>query len=243
MIELSEISDKVIADGFALIPAVYTNRQCADMLAELNTAMQLDRQQLNVRESRGTVFAARNVVEMCPASLNWWQEPPLIALLDGLLGAGFGLVRVLYFDKPSDRSWSLPFHKDMTIAVKTNQLRSNEFSKPTNKAGVDHVEAPTWLLQQMLTLRLHLDDVTASNGPLQVIPRTHLAGKETNPTSPEPIKILCDQGDVLAMRPLVCHGSAHSLPESNLRRRILHLEFCGRRRLPDEFEWSLFYQG
>jgi hypothetical protein len=45
------------------------------------------------------------------------------------------------------------------------------------KVGVPHVEAPEWLLEKMLTMRLHLDDMTEENGPLKVLPGSHHSGK------------------------------------------------------------------
>ena len=78
------------------------------------------------------------------------------AALAEVLGEECGLVRGLYFDKPPDQSWSLPWHRDQTIAVADNRLPTTYFRNPTKKEGVLHVEAPRELLQQMLTLRIHL---------------------------------------------------------------------------------------
>jgi hypothetical protein len=89
-------------------------------------------------------------------------------MLQEVLGKSGGLVRALYFDKPPDRTWSLPWHKDRTIAVEDNSLQSDYFSRPTNKDGVPHVVAFDEVLQRMLTLRIHLDDVDDDNGPLRV---------------------------------------------------------------------------
>src|SRR5262249_56828349 len=105
-----------------------------------------------------------------------WRQPPLPDLLQAVLGPDFGLVRVLFFDKPPGQSWALPWHKDLTIAVRDNRLPSTHFGKPTRKAGVPHVEAPREVLEAMLTLRVHLDDVSEENGPLQVLPGSHRWG-------------------------------------------------------------------
>src|SRR6266404_493411 len=103
--------------------------------------------------------------------------PARVEAMAAVLGPDFGLVRVLFFDKPPGGSWSLPAHKDLTIAVRDNRLPSRHFRNPTRKAGVPHVEAPRELLDKMLTARIHLDDVTAENGPLKVIPGSHRLGK------------------------------------------------------------------
>ena len=62
------------------------------------------------------------------------------------------------------------WHKDTAIAVDSNRGASKYFSRPTVKAGVPHVVAVDEILRQMLTLRIHLDEVTDENGPLKVIP-------------------------------------------------------------------------
>jgi Phytanoyl-CoA dioxygenase (PhyH) len=167
----------------------------------------------------------------------------MLGLLADMLGPGFGLVRVLYFDKPPDQSWALPWHKDMTIAVKNNRLPSEHFAKPTFKAGVPHVEAPEWLLENMLTLRLHLDDVTESNGPLKVLPGSHRTGKSGASGDRAPITILGERGGILAMRPLLSHCSNKSQAETTQHRRILHYEFAGIGELPDGYAWHDFIRG
>ena len=164
-------------------------------------------------------------------------------MLAQVLGPRFGLVRTLYFDKPPERSWALPWHKDLTIAVRDNRLPSRHFLRPTTKAGVPHVEAPTQVLEQMLTVRIHLDDVTEENGPLRVVPGSHRTGKEVNLGAVPPQSVLAQQGDVLLMRPLLAHCSHRSHPDMRRSRRILHLEFAGQPELPDGFAWHDFRNG
>jgi hypothetical protein len=190
--------------------------------------------------SGGTVYAARNPLDVLPNVQAIWRESTLGPLLVEILGPEFGLVRGLFFDKPPGRSWWLPWHKDLTIAVKDNRLPSSRFSRPTFKAGVPHVIAPVDLLEQMLTVRLHLDEVTADNGPLCVIPSSHLTGKEIVADAMEPATILAQPGDALLMRPLLAHCSGDATAGTTQHRRILHLEFAARAELPDSYEWQQF---
>jgi ectoine hydroxylase-related dioxygenase (phytanoyl-CoA dioxygenase family) len=172
-----------------------------------------------------------------------WRRPPLFEALEGLLGPGFGLVRGLFFDKPPDNSWALPWHKDLTIAVRDNRLPSRHFSKPTTKGGVPHVEAPVEVLERMVTARIHLDDVSEEHGPLRVIPGSQRTGKALHLGETPPQSILVRQGDVLLLRPLVAHASNRSCPNTQRHRRILHLEFTASSELPDGYHWYNFYQG
>lgn len=225
-------------DGFDLVRGAFTDAECDRLLAEWESACASNAAGV-MRNAAGEVYGARNIVELWPGVVRIMHQRGLIASLKGVLGAEFGLVRVLYFDKPPGDSWALPWHKDVAIAVKDNRLQSTEFERPTVKYGVPHVEAPTWLLDKMLTARLHLDEVTDENGPLKVLPGSHLGGKESSPGG-DAVKILCDRGDVLLMRPLLAHCSGHSAADTARHRRILHLEFSPVRELPDGYEWHTF---
>ena len=92
----------------------------------------------------------------------------------------------------------------------------------------------------MLTLRIHLDDVTDENGPLRVVAGSHRSCKEPIAAPAEPAVIHACAGDVLAMRPLVSHSSGPSTPGTRRHRRVLHLEFAGRQELLDGFQWHCF---
>jgi hypothetical protein len=222
--------------GFAVLPAVFSTEQLDAIVGELNQAFASDSSGSTLRTADGTIYGARNLLQLWPAGADVWKQPLLLAVLEEVLGPEFGLVRVLYFDKPPEQSWALPWHKDRAIAVRDNRLRSEHFSKPTFKVGVPHVDAPEWLLENMLTSRLHLDDMTAENGPLQVLPGSHRADSAARP----PVTILGQRGDVLMMRPLLSHCSNGSLPETTQHRRVLHFEFSGIEALPDEYVWHDF---
>jgi hypothetical protein len=217
------------ANGYTVLPRVYSAREVDDIVRGLEKAFQKDANSSTMRSADGSVYGARNLLQLWPTVATLWTQPPLPQILAETLGENFGLVRVLYFDKPPEQSWALPWHKDFAIAVKDNRLPSKQFSHPTTKIGVPHVEAPRWLLEQMLTLRLHLDDMTDENGPLKVVPKSHRGDA-----------VLGNRGDVLIMRPLLSHCSNRSKEGTPLHRRILHLEFSGIQELPDGYAWHDF---
>lgn len=227
-------------DGYILLPSMFSGGQIDTILEQLDQAFVQDANGSTLRAENGSVYGARNLLQMWPRVAKAWQQPPLPGMLAEALGPRFGLVRVLYFDKPPEQSWALPWHKDMTIAVKHNRLPSEQFHKPTRKIGVPHVEAPVWLLENMLTLRLHLDDMTEENGPLKVLPGSHHSGKATTSGGNSPVSILGRRGDVLLMRPLVSHCSNKSHEKTKRHRRILHYEFAGIEELPDGYAWADF---
>lgn len=234
---------QIQTQGFALIPRAITPDVAAELAQRLSQSLQTESKQGSPLATRGTVYAARNPLEVIPNVATLWQQSQLGELLKAILGNDFGLVRGLFFDKPPGHSWWLPWHKDLTIAVQNNQLPSERFTRPTLKAGVPHVIAPVELLEQMLTIRIHLDDVTPENGPLRVIPGSQLTGKEIVANDVEPTTIFAAAGDALAMRPLLSHSSGDSSPDTQLHRRILHLEFAPSEHLPDGYAWQQFIRG
>ena len=136
---------------------------------------------------------------------------------------------------------ALPWHEDLTIAVKDHSFIAPEFSHPTTKAGVPHLEASEELLENMLTFRIHLDDVTDENGPLKVIPGSHRTGKKLLLGEAAPQTIYAAKGDVLAVRPLTAHASANAQLNTAMHRRILHLEFAACPEPAKGMFWHEFY--
>ena len=153
------------------------------------------------------VYALRNLLEVFPDASQLCNRQPLTGLLREVLGENAGLVRGLFFDKPPERSWSLPWHKDLTIAVRDNHLAPAQFRHPTRKAGVPHVEAPRCVLESMLTLRIHLDDATEENGALRVMPGSHRLAEVATQHEQVGTLMTARAGDVLAMRRVQFEGS------------------------------------
>lgn len=233
--------DDLHRDGFAIIPGVFAAEQADSVVQDLNQVLdRLSDQEGAVRGAEGTTYAARNLLQTWPAAALVWRQRPLPEIVRNILGPCCGLVRVLFFDKPPVRTWCLPWHKDMTIAVQDHDKPSSVFHKPTRKAGVPHVEAPQTILEAMLTVRVHLDEVTEANGPLRVLPGSHLTGLSLQIDETKARSILVRGGDVLLMRPLLAHSSRSSCSGTTRHRRILHYEFAADGKLPDGYAWHDF---
>lgn len=227
-------------DGFCMLREAVDLTLVETLLDACDRSFQDESLPVRARSSRGHVYAARNLIESIPEVISIWQNECLLKFLRDQLGDDFGLVRVLFFDKPPERTWTLPWHKDTSIAVQGNQLASTSFSRPTTKVGVPHVIACDRVLQRMLTLRIHLDSVTDENGPLRVIPESHISSDSIGLGVESAVAIHASAGDVLAMRPLLSHCSGPSAPDTCRHRRILHLEFAADHELPDGYGWHKF---
>jgi hypothetical protein len=227
-------------DGFTVTTCVFTEDECCTLATQIQAALAAcPDEKTALRRANGVTYGARNFLAVFPPAITLWRRQPLLDLLRRTLGPGFGLVRALFFDKPPRSNWSLPWHQDLTIAVKDHTRESSHFRNRTRKANVPHVEAPDDVLGDMLTLRIHLDEVTDENGPLQVLPGTH--GSSNAAPRCSAVKILVKAGDVLAMRPLLTHCSGASAPATDRHRRVIHLEFASNRTLPDGYAWYEYW--
>ncbi|MGZ8939165.1 MAG: phytanoyl-CoA dioxygenase family protein [Limisphaerales bacterium] len=149
-------------------------------------------------------------------------------------------VRAIYFDKSPQTNWAVPWHQDLTIAVR-ERIETPGFESWSIKEGIVHVQPPVELLQKMLTLRIHLDAADESNGALKVLPGSHqrgrLSAQEISALN-QSTSVLCQAqpGDALLMRPLLLHSSSRAKNNAQ-HRRILHLEYACF-PLPNQLQWS-----
>jgi len=240
---MTDLQQNIEQQGFAVLPGILDSERVARLVSELEAA----RLQMNgsVLQSRGQVYGIRNLVDVWPAALPVVRTPSLVAAIGSVLPRGYGLVRSIFFDKPPGRTWSLLWHRDLTIAVRDARSVPGEFRRPTVKAGVPHVEAPTWLLRGMLTARVALDDVVDENGPLLVIPGSRRDASAEDLPSEQDLAarlraILMRAGDVLLIRPLVVHRSSASRAGTRRHRRTLHFEFAPEQALQGGVAWHRF---
>ena len=225
-------------NGFALLRAVLTASEVRAAIAEWEDISARHAADPAILANDGPPYGARNLLQLWPDVVKLARRPFLHGPLAEALGRGAGVVRALFFDKPPGHSWALPWHKDYSIAV-ARHGREGVFSKPTTKAGIPHLMAPFDLLSRMLTLRIHLDDMTNDNGPLRVMVGSHREYQSGDESAREVRTIHCAAGDVLLMRPLLTHASGHSRADAG-HRRIVHLECAPAGVLPDGYEWHDF---
>ncbi|MEQ1615304.1 MAG: phytanoyl-CoA dioxygenase family protein [Hyphomicrobiaceae bacterium] len=204
------------------------------------TARDLERMAVAFAASGTTAGARQDALP--PDLIEWLSGHPVLAELSNrLAGATARLVRVIAFDKSAAANWFVPWHQDRSIAV-LRQVECAGFDNWTIKDGFIQVEPPVAILEQMVTLRVHLDDINEDNGPLEVLPGSHRGGRLARAavadavTQGKPLLCLAAQGDILAMRPLILHRSQRARVAA--RRRVLHLEFATTPLAPG-LEWSL----
>jgi ectoine hydroxylase-related dioxygenase (phytanoyl-CoA dioxygenase family) len=172
---------------------------------------------------------ARNLLRDSPAAAELAAAPPVKALGDYALGSAAFAVRGLCFDKSSVANWKVPWHQDTAIAV-AERIETPGFVGWSVKDGVPHVHPPAEVLEQLVALRLQLDECGPDNGPLRVLPGSHRQGKlesdEIECWKQRVNEVAChlSSGSVLIMQPLLLHASSPA--RSPAHRRVIQIEYA-----------------
>ncbi|WP_426059100.1 phytanoyl-CoA dioxygenase family protein [Hymenobacter sp. B1770] len=235
--KVSASQDKMLgqfpADGFAIVPGLY---EPAEVKALLHCIESAPGSGPNFRRSQ-ELFAIRNVVGEVPELWPLLDTTVLRTLLRQLFPDGCHLVKSIYFDKPALSNWLVAWHQDLMINV-DRRADVQGFGPWTSKSEGISVLPPVDVLQNVCTIRIHLDDCDASNGALKVVAGSHQHGVLLPAALPAltPAAVVCavPAGGAMLMRPLLLHASNRSI--SNRPRRVVHLEFASV-ELPGELEW------
>ena len=161
----------------------------------------------------------------------------LVPWLHTLIGPSAQPVRGLVFDKTPQANWAVPWHQDLTVAMR-EQHDHPDFGPWSRKADGMHAHAPVALLRRMLALRIHLDDAGSDNGALRIIPGSHqrglMSGDQLRASARHGVDLPAQAGQVIAMRPLLAHASRPS--QRPQHRRVIHIE-CAGETLPPPLQW------
>jgi len=224
------LEERVRDEGFAILPNVLPESEIAGLQA------MLDQSELP-RSRAGMRHAMRNESVGSLA-----RDSTLIAIAEEVLGSATIPFRATLFDKSPSSNWLVVWHQDTALPLR--ERRDTPGWGPWSvKDGVNYAHAPAAALEQVLALRLHLDDSGAENGPLRVLPGTHTLGVLSDEALHElsrqipAVDCLVPRGGILAMRPLIVHASSKS--QSNAPRRVLHVEYTVSSAIADGLELAI----
>lgn len=173
------------------------------------------------------------------ALASWLEMSGIGTIAEMAIGSPAKPVRALLFNKTAEINWGLGWHQDRTICVKEKR-EVEGFGPWTVKRGMNHVAPPFEMLAQMVTLRVHLDDVPEMNAPLLIAPGSHrlgCVGVNEIAGAVERCGVracLAKAGDVWLYSTPILHASAAS--EVPQRRRVLQIDYAAF-DLPCELEW------
>jgi ectoine hydroxylase-related dioxygenase (phytanoyl-CoA dioxygenase family) len=156
----------------------------------------------------------------------------------GFLGDDYQVVQCTLFAKKAYTNWSVAPHQDLSIPVR-KRTDLPGWSGWSKKEGVWFVQPPAEVLEQLVAVRLQLDENSSETGPLEVMPGTHRNGRLTGVdiaerASRERFKCLVPQGGAVVMRPLLIHSSGKARASGN--RRVLHYLYGP--ALPSGLDWG-----
>ena len=224
---MKNLKETIDRDGFVLMPKVIEAREVDRFTRALE------------RTTHKKAAGIRDLLNCFPWTRAVAEGKSIRPLVDPILGVQARVVRAIYFDKNKDANWKVTWHQDLTIAVK-KRIEVAGFSAWSYKASIQHVQPPVSILQNMLSVRLHLDDTDETNGALRVLVGSHRFGRlkatEITVWKQQTAEIVCSvpRGGVMLMKPLLLHAS--SLARNPSHRRVLHFEYSAV-ELPAGLEW------
>lgn len=230
-----DVARTVLDRGFAIVPNLIDGETATRLIAGVEA-----RQEAEAALRRGQqLYGMRDLLRAVAEVRALAESPALLGLVTGVLGPGAFAVRGLWFDKTPGANWGVPWHQDLTIAVR-ERVETPGFGPWTVKAGIPHVRPPIDVLAGMLTVRVHLDDCGPEDGPLRAVPGSDRSGRldaeatrrllEAGPVA----DCLVARGGAVLMRPLLLHASEASTRPTH--RRVVHLEYAAQ-PLPEPLHW------
>ena len=211
------LQQRVAGEGFAIIPSVFSSTEIKNISEQL--------MQPAFRRSRA---GARHIL-FHPAVESLALDSRLLHCAQDVLGPNAFPFRATLFDKSASANWLVVWHQDTALPLRERR-ETPGWGPWSIKEGIHYAHAPASALSQVLALRIHLDESTAANGPLRVLPGTHNLGVLSDDavhglaSKIPPVDCLVSTGGVLAMRPLIIHASSKS--QTSLPRRVLHIEYA-----------------
>jgi ectoine hydroxylase-related dioxygenase (phytanoyl-CoA dioxygenase family) len=137
-------------------------------------------------------------------------------------------IQAIAFDKNPTTNWKVTWHQDLMFPF-ARKVESPDYTLPSIKDGIDYARPPREVMDELLAVRLHLDDCDETNGPLRVASGSHRHGIFKGAEIPamlqqsQEVACLAKEGEVLLMKPLLLHASSPATAPKH--RRVLHFVY------------------
>ncbi|OWP83106.1 phytanoyl-CoA dioxygenase [Flavobacterium davisii] len=209
-------------NGFHILNNIYTHEEIETIIHLIESS---EKSNTNFRKDK-ELFAIRAILKEIPKLKNHIFNKNLINIIEEIGNNTYFVIKSIYFDKPKTSNWVVPYHQDLTINL-SEKIETDKFINWTKKNEQITVQPPTPILENIFTIRIHLDNTTAENGAVKVIPKSHKKGiiQLTDHEINKNKEYICDvpKGGVMLMKPLTLHASTRTT--NNQRRRVIHIEF------------------
>lgn len=203
--------------GFEIIDGVYTQFECERLLDALEKSSRPGKR-AGIRHLMSN-DAVRDVA----------NDERLLKIARNYVGDNAVPYRATLFEKSGTANWLVVWHQDTALPL-TRYFESSGWGPWSKKEGINYAHAPAVALGKVIALRINLDASTEMNGPLRIIPGSHLLGVLDDTLIFEIARqsdaenCLTSVGGVIAMRPLLIHASSKAKTDSP--RRVLHIEYA-----------------
>jgi hypothetical protein len=214
--------------GFEIVPQLFDHGIMNSLIRSLETSP--------LRHSRAGIrnaFQIDSVRELA-------SDARLIGFARSILGKDAVPFRATLFEKSFHSNWLVVWHQDTALPVRKRQDVKG-WGPWSVKEGVICAQAPAHALEQVLAIRVHLDDSDAKNGSLRVLPQTHTLGVLSDDAIHDLATMISARdchvpmGGILLMRPLLVHSSSKAKCET-AHRRVLHIEYASCSSFPGGIE-------
>lgn len=225
-----DVGQQILLNGFAVLPNVFSTDEMEEVIGSLD-ALTLRRSKAGVRHA----LAHPSVAQLA-------SDARLLEVARENLGGSAIPFKATLFDKSLKANWLVVWHQDTALPLR-ERVDAHGWGPWSIKDRTNYAHAPTAALAQVLTLRVHLDDSRADNGPLRVLPASHRNGVLTDNEIAgfvgclTPIDCLVPKGGVVAMKPLIIHASSKC--DSTARRRVVHIEYASSNHFDGGIELAL----
>jgi ectoine hydroxylase-related dioxygenase (phytanoyl-CoA dioxygenase family) len=207
----------VAEPGYAIQPGIFSPVEIGRLKSAL-AGEELTRSRAGARH----MLSAKPIAALA-------NDERLLEIASRWLGGRAIPFKATLFEKSSAANWLVAWHQDTALPLTTLRVVPG-WGPWSEKNGVTYAHAPARALEKVVALRIHLDDSDGGNGPLRVLPGTHMEGVLTDTQVHECAQrieaVSCHvfAGGVVVMRPLLIHGSSKSSGERT--RCVVHIEYA-----------------
>jgi ectoine hydroxylase-related dioxygenase (phytanoyl-CoA dioxygenase family) len=218
-------------EGFEIIPELIADKTIVEI------GISVDK--VSATKSRAGM---RNALRV-PVVHSLAKDEKLITLARRTLGDEAIPFRATLFDKSPESNWLVVWHQDTALPLREREDLAG-WGPWSMKEGVLCAHAPASALEQVLAIRVHLDDSNEENGSLRVLPGSHTTGVLSDDAIHDlsikapAVDCYVPSGGILLMRPLTVHASSKAKTK-NARRRVLHIEYAASLKMSNGLELQI----
>lgn len=234
MDELIHHQENLVNNGFTVINQVFSLEEVQQIISALDAVDTTGPLFLKTSD----LFAIRQVLKEMPQLVPLVFNENMRRAINRFGGEKYFVVKSIYFDKPGNSNWFVAYHQDLTISV-NQRAEIGGFGPWTVKQNQFAVQPPLSILQDIFTIRIHLDDTDENNGALKVISGSHAKGiyrpEHIDWSTETEVSCNVKAGGIMIMKPLLLHASSRTVDDR--KRRVIHIEFS-KEELPEDLKWS-----